>query len=126
MIDKSKTVLVVDDMPSLRKIIIRALKGDGFSHFVEANDGNEAYAALPTATPEVGFIISDWNMPNCTGLDFLKLVRNDPRFAKISFLMVTSEAEKAQILEAIKAGVSGYILKPFNAENLCQRIKSLP
>lgn len=125
MIDKTKTILVVDDMPSLRKIVMRALKGDGFEHFAEANDGNEAYQVLQTAKPEVGLIISDWNMPNCSGLDFLRLVRKDPKFVKLQFLMVTSEAEKGQILEAIKAGVTGYILKPFTAESLCQRVKAL-
>lgn len=121
--DKSKAVLVVDDMSSLRKIVIRSLKTE-FDIFIEAGDGNEAFELLKTANPPVGLIISDWNMPNCTGLDLLKLVRGNPEYARLPFVMVTSEAEKDQIMDAIKFGATGYVIKPFTADSLCVRIRA--
>ncbi len=125
MVDKKKSVIVADDMVSIRKIIIRALKNDGFEFIIEASDGQEAYNAMKTANPEVGLIISDYNMPNCSGFDYLKLVRADENFKFIPFIMVTSEAEKGMIVEVIKAGVSSYILKPFTPDGLCEKIRTL-
>jgi two-component system, chemotaxis family, chemotaxis protein CheY len=125
VVDKSLSVIVADDMVSIRKIIIRALKTDGFEHIIEAADGQEAYKALQTANPPVGLIISDYNMPNCSGFDFLKLVRGNPQYKSLPFIMVTSEAEKGMIVEVIKAGVSSYILKPFTPDGLCEKIRNL-
>jgi two-component system chemotaxis response regulator CheY len=125
VVDKKKSVIVADDMVSIRKIIIRALKNDGFEFIIEASDGQEAYNAMKTANPEVGLIISDYNMPNCSGFDYLKLVRADENFKFIPFIMVTSEAEKGMIVEVIKAGVSSYILKPFTPDGLCEKIRTL-
>jgi two-component system, chemotaxis family, chemotaxis protein CheY len=125
LINLKHSVLVADDMASLRKIIIKTLKGMGFEFVLEAADGEQAYQAVLTSTNPVGLIISDWNMPVCNGLDFLKKVKADPRFARIPFMMVTAETEKEQVAEAIKAGVNGYIIKPFTGDTLIQKINSL-
>ncbi len=125
MLDPTQNVLVVDDMSSVRKIVIRSVKSMGFDNILEAANGEEAFVAIQTATLPVTLIISDWNMPVCTGLEFLKRVKADPAMKTIPFMMVTSEAEKDQIFEAIKAGVNGYILKPFTPDALVQRIKAM-
>ena len=125
MLDPKKNVLVVDDMSSVRSIITRTMQGMGFEHIMEAANGNEAFEAIQTAMIPVGLIISDWNMPVCTGLDFLKRLRNHPATSTIPFMMLTSESEKEQIIGAIKAGVNGYLLKPFTPDDLVQRIKAM-
>ena len=125
MLDPKKNVLVVDDMSSVREIVMRSIRGMGFEHIIEAADGNEAFEALQTAVIPVGLIISDWNMPVCSGLEFLKRVRTHPTTKTIPFMMLTSESEKDQIIGAIKAGVNGYILKPFTPDDLVQRIKAM-
>ena len=125
VLDPKKNVLVVDDMSSVREIVMRSIRGMGFEHIIEAADGNEAFEALQTAVIPVGLIISDWNMPVCSGLEFLKRVRTHPQTKTIPFMMLTSESEKEQIVGAIKAGVNGYILKPFTPDDLVQRIKAM-
>ena len=125
MLDAKKNVLVVDDMPSVREIVMRSLRGMGFENIIQAADGNKAFEALQTAVIPVGLIISDWNMPICTGLEFLKRVRTDPTTKMIPFMMLTSESEKDLIVGAIKAGVNGYILKPFTPDDLVIRIKAM-
>jgi two-component system, chemotaxis family, chemotaxis protein CheY len=122
MFDLKTKVLIVDDMTTMRKIVIRTCKAIGFTDFVEAADGALAWEALGAA-PDIGLIISDWNMPNCTGLDFLKRVRADSRFKQLPFLLVTAEAEKSQIIEAIKSGVSNYVIKPFTEEILKDKLE---
>lgn len=121
-------ILVVDDMLTMRKIVCKSLKELGFSQFTEAKDGGEAWETLQKlAGPETGInvIVSDWNMPNTTGLEFLKLVRADARFKAIPFLMVTAEAEKSQIVEAVKSGVSNYIVKPFTPGTLKEKLEAM-
>ena len=110
-------ILIVDDMKTMRKITMKCCNGLNFSEFVEAEDGQKAWEAL-TQNPDIGLIISDWNMPNCSGLDFLKRVRSDSRFKKLPFLMVTAENEAEQVTEAIAAGVSNYLVKPFSSNSL--------
>ena len=90
-------------------------------NFIEAEDGEKAYRLLQTH-PDVEFIVSDWNMPNMTGLEFLKTVRADPKFKALPFLMVTAEAEKENIIEAVKSGVSNYIVKPFTGATLKEKM----
>jgi two-component system, chemotaxis family, chemotaxis protein CheY len=117
-------ILVVDDMNTMRKIIKGMLQKMGCDNITEANDGIPAWEEVKKAY-EIGqpyeFIISDWNMPGMTGLDFLKNVRSLEGVKSTPFLMVTAEAEQANVVVAVKAGVSNYIIKPFTPDTL--RIK---
>jgi two-component system, chemotaxis family, chemotaxis protein CheY len=120
---EGKKVLVVDDSAVMRQIIKKNLKELGFSELSEAEDGA---AGLKKAGEEpVDLIVSDWNMPNMTGLEFLKAVRADANLKGIAFIMVTSEADKEKIMEAVQAGVNQYIVKPFNAMQLEEKIKAI-
>ncbi len=114
-------ILVVDDFPTMRRIVKTLLKQNGFNNFIEAEDGALGYATLQKEDG-IGMVVSDWNMPNMTGLEFLKAVRADARFKHLPFLMVTAEAEKENIIEAVKAGVSNYIVKPFTAQTLKEKL----
>lgn len=115
-------ILVVDDMLTMRKLVIKICKELGFSDIVEASDGAKAFELISSTQPGFGLVISDWNMPQCTGLDLLKRVRVDSRFSQLPFLMVTAEAEQHQIMEAVKAGVSGYVIKPFTGDQLKEKL----
>ena len=120
---EGKKVLVVDDSAVMRQIIKKNLKELGFSELMEAENGA---AGLKKAGEEpVDLIVSDWNMPNMTGLEFLKAVRADASLKGIAFIMVTSESDKEKIMEAVKAGVNQYIVKPFNAIQLEEKIKAI-
>ncbi len=121
MFDLKTKILIVDDMSTMRKIVMKACQAIGFTDFADAADGSLAFEALERH-PNVGLIISDWNMPNCSGLDFLRKVRGDARFKTLPFILVTAEAEKEQIIEAIKAGVNGYVVKPFSPDVLAKRL----
>ncbi|NCN27160.1 response regulator [bacterium] len=118
-------VLVVDDMMTMRKLVSKSLKEIGFANFTEAKDGADAFEKLKAATPPVGMIVSDWNMPNSTGLDLLKRVRSSEQFKSLPFILVTAEAEKAQIIEAVQAGVSNYVVKPFTTDALKAKIEAV-
>jgi two-component system, chemotaxis family, chemotaxis protein CheY len=118
MFSLNTRILVIDDMSTMRKVIIKTLKEIGFTDFLEAADGNQGWDALQSASPSVQLVISDWNMPNCTGLELLKRVRGDARLRKLPFVLLTAEAEVEQVKEALMAGVSTYIVKPFSAEVL--------
>lgn len=122
MFDYNTTVLVVDDMTTMRKIVQKALKEIGFSNFVEAADGQKAWEVL-NETSSVGLVISDWNMPNATGLDFLKRVRSDGRYKGLPFVLLTAESELEQVKEAVMAGVDNYIVKPFTPAMLEQKLE---
>lgn len=124
MFDPKTRILVVDDMMTMRRLVMKALKDLGFSDFTEAADGALAWQALHSSNPPFGLVVSDWNMPNCTGLDLLKRVRGDSRFAQLPFVLLTAESEQGQILEAVKARVSGYIVKPFNAQSLKEKLEA--
>lgn len=125
MFDLKTRVLVVDDMLTMRKIVSKILKEIGFTDITEAVDGTAAWQSIEGANPSFGLVISDWNMPNCTGLDLLRRVRGSPKFAPLPFILVTAEAEQHQILEAVKAGVSHYVTKPFTAELLREKIEQV-
>lgn len=118
MFDLKTKVLIVDDMGTMRKLVTNCCKEIGFTNFIEAADGKQAWEALSAPGSDIGLIISDWNMPNCTGIDLLKRVRGDQRLKAMPFILVTAEAEKNQIMEAVQASVSGYVIKPFTAETL--------
>lgn len=118
MFDATTRILVVDDMLTMRKIVQKSLKEMGFTDITEASDGQKAWETINAAEKPFGLIVSDWNMPNCTGLDLLKRVRADGRVKLTPFVLLTAESESHQVLEAVKAGVDNYIIKPFTPENL--------
>ncbi|HOE79737.1 MAG TPA: response regulator [Smithellaceae bacterium] len=123
MNEKNIKVLIVDDFATMRKVIRNLLKQVGYEDIVEAEDGVMALKALKSQKIDV--IVSDWNMPNMTGLELLKAVRADPELAKTPFLMVTAEALQDNVVAAVKAGVNNYIVKPFTAEVLNEKIKKI-
>jgi two-component system chemotaxis response regulator CheY len=122
-IDKNMKVLVVDDFSTMRRIVKNILRQLEFTNIIEADDGSTGLEVLQKE--KVGIIISDWNMPKMTGLELLKAVRADDALKDIPFLMVTAEAQQENIIEAVKAGVSNYIVKPFTAETLSQKIEQV-
>jgi two-component system chemotaxis response regulator CheY len=123
MPDYKMKILIVDDFPTMRRIVRNIFKQLGFENFEEAEDGAQAYAKLKTGG--FGFVVSDWNMPNMDGFEFLKKVRSDPELKNMPFLMVTAEAEKDKVITAIKAGVSNYVVKPFTAEILKEKMDKI-
>jgi two-component system chemotaxis response regulator CheY len=125
MFDLKTRVLVVDDMLTMRKLVGKVCKEIGFTDITEASDGAKAWEAVGAASPPIGLIISDWTMPNTSGLDLLKRVRSDSRYGRLPFVLVTAEAEQHQIVEAIKAGVSNYVIKPFTAEGLREKLEAV-
>jgi two-component system chemotaxis response regulator CheY len=123
MIDFSMKVLVVDDFSTMRRIVKNTLRQIGFTNIEEAEDGQKAYDRL--IVEKFDFVVSDWNMPNMTGIDLLRKVRATPQIKDIPFLMVTAEAKQENIVEAIKAGVSNYIVKPFTVATLDEKVKKI-
>ncbi len=116
-------ILVVDDFATMRRIIKNLLKELGFTNVSEADDGQTALPLLQKGGFD--FLITDWNMPGMPGIDLLKNVRSDPNLASMPVLLVTAEAKKDQIIEAAQAGVNGYIVKPFNAATLKEKIEKI-
>ena len=115
--------LVVDDFSTMRRIIKNLLHDLGYGNVTEADDGTSALPILQTGG--IDFLITDWNMPGMPGLELLKQVRADPRLAKMPVLMLTAEAKREQIVEAAQAGVSGYVIKPFTAAILKEKIDKI-
>jgi len=112
-------VLVADDSSTMRKIILRSLQAVGVTDIAEAADGSEAVAMFKPG--DFDMVLTDWNMPGLTGLDVLKQIRaQDP---KVPVIMVTTEAEKSRVLEAIQAGVTDYLVKPFTADTLREKLE---
>jgi two-component system, chemotaxis family, chemotaxis protein CheY len=121
--DKNLRILVVDDFSTMRKIIKNILRQLGFNNVVEADDGTTAWETLNR--DNIDFIISDWNMPQMTGIELLRKVRGSEEYASTPFLMVTAEAQQENIIEAVQAKVSNYIVKPFTPETLGQKIDKI-
>ena len=115
--------LVVDDYSTMRRIVKNLLHDLGYAQVAEADDGNTALPMLKAG--EYDFLITDWNMPGMPGLDLLKAVRADDRLAKLPVLMLTAEAKREQIVEAAQAGVNGYVIKPFTAATLKEKIDKI-
>lgn len=115
--------LVVDDFSTMRRIVSGLMRELGAENLIEAEDGREAFRRLEDTA--VSFIISDWNMPNMTGLELLKAVRADERFSRIPVLLITAEARKENIVDAVRAGADGYIVKPFSSNVLGEKIKTI-
>ncbi len=115
--------LVVDDFSTMRSIVRNLLKDLGYEDVKEADDGQTALPILQTGT--VDFLITDWNMPRMPGLQLLKEVRSDPRLADLPVLLLTAEAKREQIVEAAQAGVNGYVIKPFTAQTLKEKLDKI-
>ena len=121
--DLNMKVLVVDDFATMRRIIKNILKQTGFTNILEAEDGKSALKMLQS--DKFDLILCDWNMPEMQGIELLTRIRSDEQLKGIPFVMVTAEAHKENILEAVKAGVNSYIVKPFTAEIVEQKLKKL-
>jgi two-component system chemotaxis response regulator CheY len=121
--DVKMKVLVVDDFSTMRRIVKNILKQLGFENILEADDGMSALDVLRSQS--VDFIISDWNMPRLSGMELLKAVRTSEEWKDLPFLMVTAEGQKENVIEAVKAKVSNYIVKPFTPDTLAEKIKKI-
>jgi two-component system, chemotaxis family, chemotaxis protein CheY len=122
-VNTNMRVLIVDDFSTMRRIIKNILRQLGFNNIIEADDGTAAWEIL--TKDQIDFIISDWNMPQMTGIELLRKVRASEEFGDLPFLMVTAEAQQENIIEAVQAKVSNYIVKPFTAETLGQKINKI-
>jgi two-component system chemotaxis response regulator CheY len=122
-LDTSIKVLVVDDFATMRRIVKGVLRQLGFSNIIEAEDGSIALNELKKE--KIGLIVSDWNMPNMTGLELLKAVRGDGELKSIPFIMVTAEGQKENVIEAVKSGVTNYVMKPFTPETFGEKLKKV-
>ena len=116
--------LVVDDSPTMRRIVINALRSFGYDDIVEAADGQEALQKLESEG-NIDFVITDWNMPNMTGLELTKAIRSHPKFSNLPILMVTTRGLKEDILQALQAKVNNYIVKPFTPNILKEKIEKI-
>ncbi len=121
--DLNMRILVVDDFSTMRRIVRNILRQLGMNNVVEADDGVAAWDVLNRE--KIDFVVSDWNMPNMTGIELLRKVRESEEFADLPFLMVTAEAQQENILEAVQAKVSNYIVKPFTADTMKQKIDKI-
>ena len=121
--DKNMKILIVDDFSTMRRIVKNLLHDLGYTNTHEADDGKTAWPMLQTGDFE--FVVTDWNMPGMTGIDLLKNIRGEPRLAALPVLMVTAEAQREQIIDAAKAGVNGYIIKPFTAVTLKEKLDKI-
>lgn len=123
ILDKNIKILVVDDFSTMRRIIKNLLRDLGFTNTSEADDGLTALPMLQGGSFDL--LVTDWNMPGMQGIDLLKAVRADPKLAHMPVMMVTAEQKKEQIIEAAKAGVNGYIVKPFTAATLKEKLDKI-
>ncbi|WP_449241837.1 chemotaxis response regulator CheY [Desulfovibrio sp.] len=121
--DKNMRILVVDDFSTMRKIIKNILRQLELTNVVEADDGTTAWEVLNR--DNIDFIVPDWNMPKMSGIELLRKVRASEEYAATPFLMVTAEAQQENIIEAVQAKVSNYIVKPFTPETLAQKIDKI-
>jgi len=122
-LNKEMKILIVDDFSTMRRIIKNLLRDLGFNNTDEADDGSTALPILKKGGYD--FLITDWNMPGMPGIELLKAVRADPGLAKLPVLMVTAEQKREQIIEAAEAGVNGYVVKPFTAQVLKEKIDKI-
>jgi two-component system chemotaxis response regulator CheY len=116
-------ILVVDDFSTMRRIIKNLLKDLGFTNVQEADDGNTALPMLVQG--DFDFVVTDWNMPGMQGIDLLRAIRADDKLKHLPVLMVTAEAKKEQIVAAAQAGVNGYVVKPFTAATLKEKLEKI-
>lgn len=121
--NKDMKILVVDDFSTMRRIIKNLLRDLGYKNTMEADDGTSALPMLQTGNYD--FLVTDWNMPGMQGIDLLITIREDPNLSTMPVLMVTAESKREQIIEAAQAGVNGYIVKPFTAQTLKEKIEKI-
>ncbi len=121
--DPNMRVLIVDDFSTMRRIVRNILRQRGFNNVVEADDGTTAWDTINRE--KIDFIVSDWIMPKMTGIELLRKVRSSEQYADTPFLMVTAEAQQENIIEAVQAKVSNYIVKPFTADTMKQKIDKI-
>ena len=121
--DKNMKILIVDDFSTMRRIIKNLLRDLGFTNTAEADDGSSALPMLQSGNFD--FLVTDWNMPGMTGIELLKAVRADDKLKNLPILMVTAAAKRDQIIEAAQAGVNGYVVKPFTAVVLKEKIEKI-
>ncbi|NVK57531.1 MAG: chemotaxis response regulator CheY [Alteromonadaceae bacterium] len=121
--DKNMKILVVDDFSTMRRIIKNLLKDLGFANIQEADDGSTALPMLQQG--DFDFVVTDWNMPGMQGIDLLRAIRADDNLKHLPVLMVTAEAKKEQIVAAAQAGVNGYVVKPFTAATLKEKLDKI-
>ncbi|EDQ00675.1 chemotaxis response regulator CheY [Shewanella benthica] len=121
--DKNMKILIVDDFSTMRRIIKNLLRDLGFSNTQEADDGTTALPMLQKGNFD--FVVTDWNMPGMQGIDLLKAIRADDQLKNIPVLMVTAEAKREQIIAAAQAGVNGYVVKPFTAATLKEKLEKI-
>lgn len=114
-------ILVVDDLSSMRRLVVKFLSDLGYSHLREVNNGNEAFVLLQQQAFDL--VVTDWNMPGLSGLELLQLIRKDPDLQHIPVLLITAEARKENVLAAVRSGASGYVVKPFNMATLGAKIE---
>jgi len=122
-LDKNMKILVVDDFSTMRRIVKNLLRDLGFTNTFEADDGKTALPMLKDGNYD--FLVTDWNMPGMTGIDLLRAVRADPKLVNLPVLMVTAEAKREQIILAAQTGVNGYVIKPFTAATLREKIEKI-
>jgi len=122
-LNKNMSILVVDDFSTMRRIVKKLLKDLGFTNIQEADDGKTALPMLQTG--KFDFLITDWNMPGMPGIELLKALRADESLKGLPVLMVTAEAKREQIVEAAQAGINGYVVKPFTASTLEEKIANI-
>ena len=122
-LDKNMPILVVDDFSTMRRILKTCLNQLGFSNITEAEDGKVALDKMNAGSFKL--VISDWNMPNMMGIDLLKAVRSDEKLKTTPFVLVTAEGQKENVIEAAKAGVSNYVIKPFTADTLQTKLEAV-
>lgn len=120
-VDKNMRILVVDDFQTMRRIVMNLMRQLGFTNMVEAADGKLAWDVLEN--DNIDLIVSDWNMPNMTGMELLKQVRASDKYKHIPFIMVTAEGKKENVIAAVQAGVNNYVVKPFNAATLKEKLQ---
>lgn len=121
--DLNMKILVVDDFATMRRIIKNVLRQIGFTDITEADDGKAAIKQLKAEKYDL--VLSDWNMPGMSGLELLNEVRADAELKGLPFVMITAEAKKENIIEAVKAGVTSYVVKPFTAETVGEKLKKI-
>jgi len=122
-LNKNMRVLIVDDFSTMRRIIKNLLADLGFNNTVEADDGNSALVVL--RREPVDLVVTDWNMPGMSGIELLRAIRGDAQLRTLPVLMVTAEAKREQIIDAAQAGVNGYIIKPFTAQTLEEKLAKI-
>lgn len=128
MFDTGTKILIVDDMMMMRTMMKKNLQKLGFQDITDAKNGQEAWEKLESSSTDgktFDLILSDWNMPELTGIEFLQKIRTDNRFNGIPFVMVTAENEKEQVMKAMQSGVSHYVVKPFTAETLKEKLEAV-